>query len=489
MSSYGGKILKGAGIVFLMSVFSAISSFVVKIILSRFFDVSEVGLFFAVLTTVNLFFIFKDMGMGKTVQRYLPMYISSKDTQKASFLCTFVIFFSIASSLVFGSIILLFSDLLAESYFKDNLATSLILIFVVYLILTKLLLIVSNIYLSLHEVFVAKFLLALKEILAPILLLFFFGHGILGAGYAYILGTALCIPIALYYFPKEFLLHKFTMQWTEIKKYIKFGLPLVFAELVVKPGKYFDIIFLTAFTSLGEVGIYSLVYYLPLATLRISNAFANVLMPRISQMETENFQGIRSIFQGITHHVSWTIVACSIVFISFSREIIEIAYGLDYVSGYMVMTIVSTSLVFQGISVLNISALNGLGYSGKVGKILGISSVLNILLNAILIPLTGIEGAATATALQYAITFFLTQHQLKAQTKIELDWNSFIKLIFVAVITVASIIFMKGFLNGLFGMGLSLIIGGTIYVIVSSILKIVDIKDLYTRIRKMISRT
>ena len=92
----------------------------------------------------------------------------------------------------------------------------------------------------------------------------------------------------------------------------------------------------------------------------------------------------------------------------YSSKIIDILFGREYLSGYMVLCIVSLGVAFNVSVGSTGTLLQSMGQSKSV-LLADVSGVLiNILLNVWLIPTFGIVGAAIATSISLTIRNLVT---------------------------------------------------------------------------------
>ena len=103
----------------------------------------------------------------------------------------------------------------------------------------------------------------------------------------------------------------------------------------------------------------------------------------------------------VTKAVQWSsalTVLLGIVLLLFGKLLLSL-FGAEYVEGYAPMTIL---LVGQAVNALAGPVgylLSMTGHQQRVVQVLGLSAILNVGLNAVLIPFFGVLGAASATAL------------------------------------------------------------------------------------------
>jgi len=87
--------------------------------------------------------------------------------------------------------------------------------------------------------------------------------------------------------------------------------------------------------------------------------------------------------------------------ILFGREVLSI-FGRDFIEGSTVLAILSAGQLINVAMGSVALLLNMTGYEEDTAKGIGIAALVNVVLNAFLIPLWGINGAATASAISMA---------------------------------------------------------------------------------------
>ncbi|MFO8015867.1 MAG: polysaccharide biosynthesis C-terminal domain-containing protein, partial [Candidatus Woesearchaeota archaeon] len=109
------------------------------------------------------------------------------------------------------------------------------------------------------------------------------------------------------------------------------------------------------------------------------------------------------------------------------------------------------------------------------------AAVFNLILDVILVPLIGIEGAALATLLSYILILILTSARIKSFLTVKMPWGSWAKNLFAAVMFVAVVWLLKSSIS-MFGdvteMMVVGIIGFSVYTLLLLILKVIDLKEI-----------
>jgi O-antigen/teichoic acid export membrane protein len=182
-------------------------------------------------------------------------------------------------------------------------------------------------------------------------------------------------------------------------KVIDFGLPLVPMNLAMWVLAYSDIYLLRRLlrpeVALSEVGLYQyaheicLVLVLPVTSLNL--AWPQFLFSNHSK------DGAPEVFARVHRYFSFFVIGMAFVLSMFSYHVIGFVGSRPYMGCSGVVPLLAGSLVFYGLSILYASGLYVAGKTRILAAVVICCSALNVLLNLLLIPALGKEGAASAT--------------------------------------------------------------------------------------------
>jgi O-antigen/teichoic acid export membrane protein len=182
-------------------------------------------------------------------------------------------------------------------------------------------------------------------------------------------------------------------------KVLHFGFPLVPMNLAMWVLAYSDIYLIRRLlppsVALSEVGLYQyaheicLVLVLPVTSLNL--AWPQFLF---SNYGTEGAPGL---FARVHRYFSFFITGAAFVLAAFSPWIIRLVGTSAYAGSAGVVPLLAGSLLFYGLSILYSSGLYVAGKTGILAAVVAAASALNVVLNILLIPAAGKEGAAFAT--------------------------------------------------------------------------------------------
>lgn len=216
-----------------------------------------------------------------------------------------------------------------------------------------------------------------------------------------IIGNSIGTILSLYYTKKSY---KLVFIYQKFKELIAFSLPLVFSSVAIFIAIFIDRIAIKYFLGLDELGIYGLAYRFAFVTSLIMVGFQNALSPLIYKhyKEKETPLNIVKLFE-----LFWIfVIFVTVGSILFSKEVIvlmstEAFYGAASVIPLLVLA------VFFGNMYIFLPGLNIAKKTKIIASISILGAFLNTGLNFLLIPLFGIEGAASATVLSAVIIFVI----------------------------------------------------------------------------------
>lgn len=185
-----------------------------------------------------------------------------------------------------------------------------------------------------------------------------------------------------------------------IKKIFSFGLFAAASQLLLVLNYKIDIFILKPFVPLTELGYYSLGAGMAALAWIIPDIFKETLLSRISK---KNYIAETTISLRLSLTISYIIL---LVILFFGKDLIVLLYGDSFTPAYKV-----TVYLFVGIIGMIFYKIIGnvflvRGDKKMVLYTLLVGSVMNILLNYILIPRFGIIGAAVASLISYSTCGF-----------------------------------------------------------------------------------
>ena len=259
-------------------------------------------------------------------------------------------------------------------------------------------------------------------------LLGFTVYGLIGGYIAgIILSGILCI--------KYFTFHPAKFGFRHVKSLFIYGFWIFLISTGSLAFSYADTIFIGFFMTNGDVGVYRTAFQFTTAAAFITSAIAPTLTPKISRWSKENEwdQIAPPVSRGITFGL---ILAVPVLFggIFLADKLLYYFYGADFAAGaaacciLFAVQIVSVFTTFLG------TALSASDHARQSFYATATAAVINIILNCLLIPVIGINGAAVATLISYSVNAILIAHFLKRYITVKIEKKPILHIILSAAV-------------------------------------------------------
>lgn len=262
----------------------------------------------------------------------------------------------------------------------------------------------------------------------------------------------------------------------DAKLILKMAFPFALAAIFVKIYSYIDSIFISKFLDTSAVGLYAIAYKFTYAFQFLPLAFVAALFPGMSAVAGRDERALERILMRSMWYMA--VISAPIVFGLYAIAPEAILLAGD---GYTKATAVLQSLIFVLIPIFldfPIGALlNAAGKQATKTTIMGVTMVINIVLNVMLIPQVGILGAAYAALASFIFMFaaglFFIPSVIPSFSFLQL-LRSIIPIYLVGVFMLAVVLALKPIVGWL----PVIVIGGVVYLGGLVVVKSISWKDL-----------
>lgn len=218
------------------------------------------------------------------------------------------------------------------------------------------------------------------------------------------------------------------------KRWILASLPLVLTEGLYLALLNCDIVLLGMFVSPAEVGIYFAATRIVNLVTFIYFAVAALAVPKFSELHAKgNRADLQDFVHNIIQWIFWPTLA-AVFFILLLGKFALGFFGADFASGSVLLAILVIGFLARASTGPIEYLLNMTGNQNATAAAYGAAAVLNIILNLILVPRFGLEGAAAATA----ISLVTASIWLFISVRLRLDITAFVFRFTRAVPTTSS---------------------------------------------------
>ena len=186
----------------------------------------------------------------------------------------------------------------------------------------------------------------------------------------------------------------------EIMRYstlLKISIPLMFAQSVQFIMAWTDKLMLGAMTNPEDVGVYHTAFKLSMFAAVALMSINSIASPKFAEMfGKDDMEGLKKVVHQSTKMIFWTSVPLVTIFFIFPEFFLGL-FGEEFKIGVTAFIFLSCGRLISSFSGSVGNILQMTGNQNIYASILLIGAVLNIVLNLILIPLYGINGAALAS--------------------------------------------------------------------------------------------
>ncbi len=208
-----------------------------------------------------------------------------------------------------------------------------------------------------------------------------------------------------------------------------------------------DIIILTYFHNLSQVGFYSAAQ--PFARLFIifGSSIGKMIMPFSSEsFASGDKEKIQEVINKLQRLILLFLMPVAIVIFLFSSQLLELLFGRNYQAGSLVVRLLVAGALIHSLTIINTHVIIGVGEPLKVTKLTTINSLFNLGGNLLLIPLWGMDGAALSTFIAYWAMFWASCRYMRSLVGQFFDWGLLAKIclssLFMALVLKGAQIFI-----------------------------------------------
>jgi O-antigen/teichoic acid export membrane protein len=186
-----------------------------------------------------------------------------------------------------------------------------------------------------------------------------------------------------------------------------------------------DVALIGFFLSQSSVGIYEVAWRITVVVTLFSTSIENVILPQISSWDSTKSR------EKIQHLLPNALLASAIIPIPalfgtvlLSEDILRILFGDAYTEGSLVLIVLMAGKIIEAIDRVSKNFLDGTNLPHLRMYAVTVSIVSNVALNAILIDLLGIVGAALGTTIAFSMSTLLTVYYVDKTLNFELPTYS-----------------------------------------------------------------
>lgn len=270
----------------------------------------------------------------------------------------------------------------------------------------------------------------------------------------------------------------FLLDFSYARQFLKRSAPVALMAVLTTVYINLDIVILGFLRPQVEVGLYVAAARLGVFGIVFCNILHNAFLPALAAARdsTEERTSLAGHFATALQFLGWPIAVFGALF---AGPIIEALFGADYSPAAVSMAILMINVAFFHLTVAGSTPLLAWNCDRSVLTTLIFGAGLNVVLNFILIPAYGIEGAAVATLIAQIAVWLSFSVTLKRRFGIG-HWRGVLKSGVVAVASALPSLVLSAFLSAgsLLGLAVHSLIYSGVYLLLALVFGIVRLNDL-----------
>ncbi|ASJ10310.1 polysaccharide biosynthesis protein [Thermococcus sp. P6] len=428
------RMARGTGIVFAGTLISMLFGFLSRAVIARGFPTSEYGVFNLALTVLSIALTVATLGFPNAIPREIAFY-REREPEKVERIIPTAIFITGITAVVTAFVIFLFAGNISVLFHEDRLVKAL-RVMILALPFSSLIAILISISRGFGRV---REKVYFQNIAYPLLWFSFVGIAVLlklefyYVFITYVMAQGLTLLFLTFDTLRIGLIKPASPDFKLGKKLVRFSIPLMFSGILWTIMSWTDTLMLGYYKTSEVVGLYNAAS--PLARLLPVFLYSAgfIYPPLATALYAHGKIGeLKRVYQVLTKWIFLLTLPIFALMFLFPEATIAFLFGERYVSASAALQILSLGFMFHTFLGLNGMSLVVVGENDFDMYSNALSALVNVLLNAALIPPYGIEGAATATAVSYFVANVLKSFRLYQKTKIHPFSLNYVKLLAIS---------------------------------------------------------
>ncbi len=398
------KIVTGTGIVFLGTTLSLALALLGRLIVARMGTEAEYGVFALAFVIVNICATITTLGFQEGLPRSIAVARAKNENSMVKAFALSGLQLCMTISTLLGVTVFFASDFIATTVFNDSALGIPLKISAFAIPLFNLLKILGSIFRGVDDVKPQLFFHDILRnalfplILVPIIVLGFCFDTVF---YAFLASFAVSgLAFIGYAFRHHMPIHRnqITRLNPAAKEMLLFSLPLMGVTMFELMLSWTDTLMLGGFKSSNEVGLYNVAYPIAVFIAFPVVAMGQIYVPVASGLYSKgSMRELKRNFSITTKWVSLATLPLFLILFLFPETVLTFLFGSNYAEASSTLRILSVGFMIRNLFGPNGAFLIAIGKSQFMMWVTLAAAILNVILNVLLIPPFGIEGAAIAS--------------------------------------------------------------------------------------------
>ncbi|CAA6807619.1 MAG: O-antigen translocase [uncultured Sulfurovum sp.] len=395
------EIFRGAFIIFIFKIMGAISLFLTYILIPRYYGVEAFGIFNLMFGLIMVATVLSRIGLDIYVIRIIPTL--KENYGEVSLFLKRVLQILFMTSISVTLVFLVFLEPINEYIFKSMDASFYLVILALMILPYTLFNVLVEVFRGLDDIKIYSFFRNLSQ--NGTILLLLFSSIVFSLPYqpveilfiALILITIAVIFVLFWFLKKREISILAKGKYQE--KIVKHAYPMFLTASIMFLMGYVDSFMIAYYLDEYQVGIYGACISLSMILTFIPIAIGGYISPKIAESyDRKEFLKVKALFKDSLKLIFLTTIPIFVLMIVFADFFLGL-FGTAFVVATTTLLIINFGFLSEAICGPVGFVMNMTDNQHIFMKILGVSLLINIIFNALLIPSYGINGAAIALLL------------------------------------------------------------------------------------------
>jgi O-antigen/teichoic acid export membrane protein len=447
-------LAKSSVIVFIGIAISKISTYVYRIIVARHFGPEVYGLLALALMVVGWFGAFSSLGLSPGLVRFISLYRGKKQNNKIKHIIRFSIAALTITGIFSAIVVFILADTIAISIFKNPSLSPFLQIFSIIIPLSLFSNILTSIIQGYEKIAWFSFI---NNIFANILrigalvALIFLGLNTNSIPLSYLIMTfgvlAISYYVVRYKIKGVFGKYKLRNKKTINKALLSYSWPVLFSGIIASIFFWIDTFFIGFYNGATSVGHYNAATPIALLLTFAPQLFLQLFLPLITREYGKNrHKVIKELSKQVNKWISIINMPVFFMMILFPGAIINILFGPEYLVAESSLRILAVGLFIYSFSNISNNLISMAGKSKVILFSLLITSLIDVVLNIILVPKYGISGAAFSTSISYIVLAGAYIYKANSFVSVIPLRRKMLKIFFISMIPAALLLVARNFI-------------------------------------------
>lgn len=428
------KVLKGSSVILLFTLLGSPLGYLIRILYSYTLSIEKFGLFYAAFNLFALISIYLDLGLGYSITYLIPKYFRKNDLKRVGDIFQHYLVTQIVFTVLVAVALFLGTNILAELYFKSKDATNLVYMFCIYLVCNSMFSVLNMLFTGLQK---EKYYASMQFFRLACILVFsvlfwiFDAENIVYYALAWAVATFVIVIVYTLVAMKKYGYVFSKLHW-DSKLFIsmlKYGIPTLITTTLFSFIGSADVIFLTIFKGVREVGIFSVIFSLATVSSIFLTPINALILPLTSElMEHENTK-VQRLVQQTLKLIPFVGLYFGTFVALFPSSVTGTLFGGKWIGLVELPLIVfSLGFVMSSLSSYLVTILSGMGKVKERLKLSILIVIIDIVLSLILIRSFGVMGAVVTNTIVYIVSVILFTKAIGKTIQLQYSFFFYTKL-------------------------------------------------------------